>query len=132
MAEDKKVLAPLLGQYLRSLFAASREYGWQAEGWQKRRDICNTEMRSLGLFCKLVSAREILPANGIVESLSKGWAWAENIARMIERSDNGLKLIFLTPQRILRFVCQIQIDCSPALHRTLCFSRTTRAGYSDI
>jgi hypothetical protein len=110
MEEDKKVLGPLLRPYLGNLFNSSHENAWHVESWRKRQDIYSTEMRSLGLFCKLVTAREILPANGIVESLSKGWAWAENITRMIERSDNGLKLIFITPERILRFVPQIQID----------------------
>lgn len=100
MEEDKKVLGPLLRPYLGNLFNGSHELAWHAESWCARRDLESAEMRSLGLFCKLVSAGEILPANGIVESLSRGWAWAESLARTIERSaDTGLKLIFLGSSR---------------------------------
>lgn len=109
MEEDKKILAPLLRPYLGNLFNGSHELAWHVESWRSRQEAYSAEMRSLGLFCKLVTARQILPANGIVESLTKGWAWAENVARMIERisstdDNNGLRLVFLTPQRILRFV----------------------------
>ena len=105
MIEDKKVLGPLLKSYLGATFNASLEYCWHVESWRKRQELYNTEMRSLGLFCKLVSAREILPANGIVEALSKGWSWADNVAAMIQRSEfKALRLVFVTPERILRFV----------------------------
>lgn len=104
MEEDKKVLSPLLRPYLGNLFNASHEMCWHVESWRKRQDVHSSESRSLASFCKLVSAREILPARGIVESLSRGWTWADSVARMIERSQNrgGLKLVFLTPERVLR------------------------------
>ncbi|KAJ8675297.1 hypothetical protein QAD02_011083 [Eretmocerus hayati] len=101
MDEDKKVLKPLLRPYLGNLFNASHEYAWHVESWRKRHDMYASEIRSLSLFCKLASSREILPANGIVDALSRGWSWADGIARMIERSGNGLGLVFLTPERVL-------------------------------
>ncbi|OXU22869.1 hypothetical protein TSAR_006653 [Trichomalopsis sarcophagae] len=128
MEEDKKVLGPLLRPYLGNLFNGSHELAWHVESWRSRQEAYNAEMHSLGLFCKLVTAREILPANGIVESLTKGWAWAESVARMIERissadGDNGLRLIFLTPERILRY----QLKFAGGKDKGSCFSSWRRA-----
>ncbi|KAG8037535.1 hypothetical protein G9C98_005745, partial [Cotesia typhae] len=59
---------------------------------------------SLSLFCKLVTTQEISPAAGIVESLSKGWTWAEQTINMIERSpEHGLRLLFITPDRVIKY-----------------------------
>lgn len=103
MENDKKILGPILRPYLGNLFNVSHENAWHIESCRKRKDIYNSEMRSLALFCKLVTAQEISPADGIVDSLSKGWNWAEHVTRMIERSNNGLKLIFLTRQKTLKY-----------------------------
>ncbi|XP_015591289.1 uncharacterized protein LOC107265900 isoform X2 [Cephus cinctus] len=103
MENDKKTLGPILRPYLGNLFNSSHENAWHVESWKKRREILATEMRSLALFCKLVTAQEVSPADGIVEALSKGWLWAENITRMIERSDQGLKLVFITSTRVIKY-----------------------------
>ncbi|XP_046467863.1 uncharacterized protein [Neodiprion pinetum] len=95
MEHDRKTLGPILHPYLGNLFNSSHENAWHVESWRKREEIFNTEMRSLSLFCKLVTTQEVSPANGVVDSLSKGWTWAENVTKMIERSENGLKLVFL-------------------------------------
>ncbi|XP_048509592.1 uncharacterized protein LOC105689999 [Athalia rosae] len=96
MEHDKKTLGPILRPYLGNLFNSSHENAWHVESWRKRDEIFNTEMRSLSLFCKLVTTQEISPANGVVDSFSKGWTWAENVTKMIERSENGLRLVFLS------------------------------------
>ena len=103
MEHDKKVLGPILRPYLGNLFNVSHENAWHVESWRKRQDIYSSEMRSLALFCKLVTAQEVSPANGIVESLSKGWSWAEHVTRMIERSNNGLRLVFVTRDRVMKY-----------------------------
>ncbi|XP_043269772.1 uncharacterized protein [Venturia canescens] len=103
MENDLKILGPILRPYLGNLFNASHENAWHVESCRKRREIYNSEMRSLALFCKLVTAQETSPADGIVESLSKGWNWAEHVTRMIERSNDGLRLVFLTPHKILKY-----------------------------
>ena len=102
MEQDKKTLGPILRPYLGNLFNSSHENAWHVESWKKRQEVYNSEMRSLAMFCKLVTTEEISPANGIIESLSKGWNWSEDVARMIERSNNGLKLVFITTDKILR------------------------------
>ncbi|XP_063975069.1 uncharacterized protein LOC135161436 [Diachasmimorpha longicaudata] len=103
MEHERKTLGPILRPYLGNLFNSSHENAWHVESWRKRRDIYNSEMRSLGLFCKLVTSQEVSPANGIVESISKGWYWAESTTRMIERSEDGLKLVFLPPGKALKY-----------------------------
>ena len=107
--QDRKILGPILRPYLGNLFNSSHENAWHVESWIKRHEIYNSEMRSLAMFCKLVTTQEISPANGIVESLSKGWNWSEDVARMIERCNNGLKLVFVTPKRILRQLLIIEL-----------------------
>lgn len=102
MEQDKKTLGPIIKPYLGNLFNSSHENGWHVESWKKRQENCNLEMRSLAMFCKLVTTGEISPANGIVESLSKGWHWSENIARMIERFNCGLKLVFITTDGVMK------------------------------
>lgn len=96
MEHDRKTLGPILRPYLGNLFNSSHENAWHVESWRKREEIFNTEMRSLSLFCKLVTTQEVSPANGVVDSLSKGWTWAENVTKMIERSEDGLRLVFVT------------------------------------
>lgn len=103
MEHDKKVLGPILRPYLGNLFNSSHENAWHVESWRKRQDIFNSEMRSLSLFCKLVTTQEISPANGIVEALSKGWSWAEQTTRMIERSEDGLRIVFITPGQVFKY-----------------------------
>lgn len=105
MEYDKKVLGHILRPYLGNLFNSSHENAWHVESWRKRQDIYNTEMRSLSLFCKLVTTQEVSPANGIVESLSKGWSWAEQTINMIERSpaEHGLRLVFITPEQVMKY-----------------------------
>ncbi|CAG5108824.1 Protein of unknown function [Cotesia congregata] len=104
MEYDKKVLGHILRPYLGNLFNSSHENAWQVQSWRKRQDIYNTEMRSLSLFCKLVTTQETSPAAGIVESLSKGWTWAEQTINMIERSpEHGLRLLFITPDRVIKY-----------------------------
>ncbi|XP_011307669.1 uncharacterized protein [Fopius arisanus] len=103
MEHERKTLGPILRPYLGNLFNSSHENAWHVESWRKRRDIFSSEMRSLGIFCKLVTSQEVSPANGIVESLSKGWYWAERTTKMIERSEDGLKLVFMPTAKILKY-----------------------------
>lgn len=103
MDNDRKVLGPILHPYLCNLFNSSHENAWHVESWIKRRDIYNNEINSLNLFCKLVVSREITPASGIVDALSKGWTWAEHIANMIEMFNNSLNIIFLIPGKIMKY-----------------------------
>ncbi|XP_058794582.1 uncharacterized protein LOC131666180 isoform X2 [Phymastichus coffea] len=120
MEEDKKVLGPLLRPYLGNLFNASHEYAWHVESWRARTDRYSAETRSLAAFCKLVAQREIQPANGIVESLSRGWCWPDELARQIERAEprHGLGLVFLTPERILRYQLKFAKDQGPNSYST--------------
>ncbi|XP_023290093.1 uncharacterized protein LOC105700754 [Orussus abietinus] len=100
---DRKTLGPILRPYLGNLFNSSHENAWHVESWRKRREIYSSEVRSLAMFSKLVMTQEMSPANGIVEFLSKGWTWAENVARMIERSKGGLRLVFVDSDKIVKY-----------------------------
>ncbi|CAB0028919.1 unnamed protein product [Trichogramma brassicae] len=126
MNHDKKVLAPVLRSHLNNLYHATLELCWHLECWQKRREAYNSEMRSLGAYCKLVSSREMLPANGIVDALSKGWQWADSVARMIERTAKQgarLRLIFVTPERVLRYHMKFANDQEPNSYEMWCKAR---------
>uniref|UniRef100_A0ABD2XDQ4 Mab-21-like HhH/H2TH-like domain-containing protein n=2 Tax=Trichogramma kaykai TaxID=54128 RepID=A0ABD2XDQ4_9HYME len=126
MNQDKKVLAPVLRSHLNNLYHATLELCWHLECWHKRREAYNSEMRSLGAYCKLVSSREMLPANGIVDALSKGWQWADSVARMIERSVKQgarLRLIFVTPERVLRYHMKFANDQEPNSYEMWCKAR---------
>ncbi|XP_031367430.1 uncharacterized protein LOC116185920 [Apis dorsata] len=103
MENDRKILEPVLRPYLNNLFNGTREHGWLATSWKRREELYRGEMGSLSMFCKSVVTEEITPGNGIVDYLSKGWHWAENMARMIERSGNFLPLIFLPRDRTIKF-----------------------------
>lgn len=103
MEHERKILGPILRPYLGNLFNSSHENAWHVESWRKRCDIYNSEMRSLGLFCKLVISQEVSPANGIVESISKGWYWAESTTKMIERSEDGLRLVFVHCGKVFKY-----------------------------
>lgn len=103
MENDRKILEPVLRPYLNNLFNGTREHGWLAISWKRREELYRGEMGSLSMFCKSVVTEEITPGNGIVDYLSKGWHWAENMARMIERSGNFLPLIFLPRDRTIKF-----------------------------
>ncbi|XP_066586521.1 uncharacterized protein [Prorops nasuta] len=103
MEHDRKILGPILKPYLGNLFNASLENGWHIETWRKRQESYSSEMRSLGMFCKLVLTNEVSPGNGLVESFSRGWRWAESVTRMIERSGNSLRMVFVTPQGVSKY-----------------------------
>ncbi|KAG9428847.1 hypothetical protein HZU67_09220 [Apis mellifera carnica] len=100
---DRKILDPVLRPYLNNLFNGTREHGWLAASWKRREQVYRGEMGSLSMFCKSVVMGEITPGNGIVDHLSKGWRWAENMAGMIERSGDSLRLIFLPRDRAIKF-----------------------------
>lgn len=103
MVNDKKILRPILRAYLGNVFNATHENAWHVDSWKKRQEFYAMEMRSLAMFCKLVTVQGISPADGIVKSLSKGFRWAESVVRMIERHGNSLKLLFITSLRILEY-----------------------------
>ncbi|XP_026672873.1 uncharacterized protein LOC108629099 [Ceratina calcarata] len=103
MEYDRKVLEPILRPYLNNLFNSLHEHGWCATSWKKRQQIYISEMQSLSTFCKSVITQEVSPANGIVDRLSQGWCWAENMTRMIERSGNCLRLIFFLGDREIKY-----------------------------
>ena len=103
MDYDRKYIEPILRPYLNNLFNSLHEYGWCAISWKKRQEIYTSEMESLSTFCKSVITEEISPANGLVDYLSKGWRWAENMTKMIERSGNSLRLIFLPTDRAIKY-----------------------------
>lgn len=103
MDNDRKILEPVLRPYLDNLFNGTREHGWLASSWRTRQEIWRGEMGSLSMFCKSVVTEEITPGHGIVDYMSKGWRWAENMARMIERSGNCLRLIFLPGDKAIKF-----------------------------
>lgn len=115
MEQDRKTLGPILKPYLGNLFNSTHENAWHVESWKKRQENCNLEMRSLTMFSKLVTTGEISPANGIVESLSKGWKWSEDIARMIDHSNSGLKLVFIPTDGILKLVFIIFINVNKCI-----------------
>ncbi|KAG7188665.1 hypothetical protein KM043_008289 [Ampulex compressa] len=96
---DRKILEPILRPYLSNLFNGLHEYCWNAELWRSKYETYTSEMRSLARFCKLVTTQKVSPSEGIIEFLSKGWYWAESMARTIERSENSLSLIFITAER---------------------------------
>ncbi|XP_076241148.1 uncharacterized protein LOC143183489 [Calliopsis andreniformis] len=103
MDYDRKILEPVLRPYLNNLFNSLHENGWFAVSWKSRQETYTSEMQSLSTFCKSVITQEVSPANGIVDCLSKGWRWAENTTKMIERSGNSLKLIFFSRGRVIRY-----------------------------
>ncbi|XP_068980937.1 uncharacterized protein [Bombus flavifrons] len=103
MDYDRKFLEPILRPYLNNLFNSLHEHGWCATSWKKGQEVYASEMQSLSIFCKSVISEEISPANGIVDYLSKGWRWAENMTKMIERSGNSLRLIFLPRDRAIKY-----------------------------
>lgn len=103
MDYDRKFLEPILRPYLNNLFNSLHEHGWCATSWKKGQEVYVSEMQSLSIFCKFVISEEISPANGIVDYLSKGWRWAENMTKMIERSGNSLRLIFLPRDRAIKY-----------------------------
>ncbi|XP_076758422.1 uncharacterized protein LOC143427829 isoform X2 [Xylocopa sonorina] len=103
MDYDRKVLEPILRPYLNNLFNSLHEYGWCAASWKRRQEDYVSEMQSLSTFCKSVITQETSPANGLVDNLSKGWRWAESMTKMIERSGNSLRLIFLPGGRVIKY-----------------------------
>lgn len=103
MENDRKIFDPVLRPYLNNLFNGTREHAWLAASWKRREQVYRGEMGSLSMFCKSVVTGEITPGNGIVDHLSKGWRWAENMAGMIERSGDSLRLIFLPRDRAIKF-----------------------------
>ncbi|XP_017766501.1 PREDICTED: uncharacterized protein LOC108555384 [Eufriesea mexicana] len=103
MDYNRKILEPILRPYLNNLFNSLHEYGWHATSWKKKQEVYSCEMQSLSTFCKSVITEQVSPANGIVDNLSKGWRWAEDMTKMIERSGNSLRLIFLPGDRIIKY-----------------------------
>lgn len=103
--EERRYFAPVLRPYLNRLFAASHENGWHLEEWRKRQDDPGDELRVLGSFCRIVISSEASPTQALLDAVTKGWKWAENMLDMAEylvRSDItgqpevGLQLV-LTP-----------------------------------
>ncbi|XP_076646683.1 uncharacterized protein LOC143355596 isoform X2 [Halictus rubicundus] len=103
MDYDAKYLEPVLRPYLSTLFYSLHENCWYAASWRSKQENYSSEMRSLSVFCESVLSQETTPALGIVESLSKGWRWAESMTKMIEHSGNSLKLILLDGDKELRY-----------------------------
>ncbi|XP_015437680.1 PREDICTED: uncharacterized protein LOC107192853 [Dufourea novaeangliae] len=103
MDYDTKYLEPVLRPYLSNLFYNLHENGWYTACWRNKQEIYATEMQSLSAFCRSVVTQEISPAIGIVDFLSKGWRWAESMTKMIERSGNTLRLIFLFGDKVFGY-----------------------------
>ncbi|XP_017788712.1 PREDICTED: uncharacterized protein LOC108571224 [Habropoda laboriosa] len=103
MDYDRRILEPILRPYLNNLFNSLHEYGWCSTPWKKKQELYTSEMQSLTMFCKSVITQEESPANGIVEYLSKGWCWAESMTKMIERSGNSLRLVFLPGDKVIKY-----------------------------
>lgn len=127
MDNDEKVLGPILRPYLGNLFNSSYENAWHVESWKKRRDIYNTEMNSLSLFCKLVTSQEITPASGIVDAISKGWTWAEHTTKIIEHFHTGMRLIFLPSNRVLKYSLTFSSNNNNCKHGMSGFSSWSKA-----
>lgn len=84
MDEDRRHLAPVLRPYLNRLFAASHENGWHLEELRRRQDDQGDEMRVLGFFCRMVTASEASPSEALLDAVTKGWIWAENVMDIAE------------------------------------------------
>ncbi|XP_076679266.1 uncharacterized protein LOC143374746 isoform X2 [Andrena cerasifolii] len=103
MDYDRKVLEPVLRPYLNNLFNSLHENGWYAASWKSRQEAYSSEMQSLSMFCESVISQRTSPATGIVDFLSNGWRWAEDTTKMIERSGNSLRLLFLSKGKVIRY-----------------------------
>lgn len=90
--QSKHNLAPVLRPYLNKLFVSSHEMSWHLDGIREQRD----EIEALGAFNRLVNTTEVSPASGLIESVNKGWNWARNMLRLVERA--SLRVVF-TPDR---------------------------------
>lgn len=82
--EYRRHMGPVLRPYLNRLFAASHENCWHLEEWRRRQEDQGDEMRVLGAFCHLVTASEVSPTGALLDAVSKGWTWAENMLDMAE------------------------------------------------
>jgi hypothetical protein len=101
--EDRRHLAPVLRPYLNRLFTASHENGWHLEEWRRRQDDEKEEMRVLGSFCRMVTASEASASEALLDAVTKGWIWAENMLDVAEylvcsditgQPEVGLQLVF--------------------------------------
>lgn len=101
--EYRRHMAPVLRPYLNRLFAASHENGWHLEEWRRRQEDQGDEMRVLGAFCHLVTASEVSPTAALLDAVTKGWTWADNMLAMAEylvqsdvtgQPEVGLQLVF--------------------------------------
>jgi len=127
MDEDKRHLAPVLRPYLSRLFATSHENGWHLEEWRRRQVVHADEMQVLGSYCRLVTASEASPTVALLDAVTKGWTWAENVLDMAEylvRSDItgqpevGLQLVF-TPAEgtVIRHKISMPSSCDEHLQQ---------------
>lgn len=92
--DDKKYLSPVLKPYLDLLFSTSHENCWHLEEFKSR--VCDKELESLKVFCKMVGDGSISPADGILEAATKGWSWAESILdtlNIVSSIDSGYYFI---------------------------------------
>lgn len=101
--EHRRHMAPILRPYLNRLFAASHENCWHLEEWRRRQEDQGDEMRVLGAFCHLVAASEVSPTRALLDAVTKGWTWAENMLDMADylvqsdvtgQPEVGLQLVF--------------------------------------
>lgn len=110
--EYRRHMAPVLRPYLNRLFAASHENCWHLEEWRRRQEDQGDEMRVLGAFCHLMIASEVSPTGALLDAVTKGWTWAENMLNMAEylvqsditgQPEVGLQLVFTpTEGKVIR------------------------------
>lgn len=93
----KSVVRP----YLASLFVASHLNCWHLPQWRRQR--CELEMKTLGVFCSgLLRARAPDALTTLRDAAAKRWRWAEDMLRLAADLSGGVTrglVLVLTPQR---------------------------------
>lgn len=93
--QSRHSLAPILRPYLHKLFINSHEICWHLDSIKL--DEINNEGKALGIYCRLVNNKDITPANGLVDSINKGWNWAKSVLCFVE-SQSKVSFLFV-PRR---------------------------------
>ncbi|KAK5641536.1 hypothetical protein RI129_010083 [Pyrocoelia pectoralis] len=113
----KKYLAPILRPYLSIIFLTSHGASWHLEAI--RNEEFDNEIKTLGVFAKLVNAGTITPAEGLVDAVGKKWNWAKSMLKTLEAEN--LRLIFISERRkssrhILVLPSSFQVPNRSGLH----------------
>lgn len=104
MDQNKRYLGPILRPYLSNLFSTSHAVSWHIDFIKQR--ISNDELDALGSFADLVNMGKITPAQGLIDSVNKNWAWARSMLGLVEK--NTLRVVFISDRgKIYRHILSL-------------------------